>query len=72
MTYIDNLNKQLALTMMDKTEESFHDDERWDFPRSLFSEDVNNCTMTSRLILPEHYVKGNTRLVEENRLYLHF
>ncbi|XP_077256062.1 glycine receptor subunit alpha alkaliphile isoform X2 [Temnothorax americanus] len=24
---------------------------------SLFSEDVNNCTMTSRLILPEHYVK---------------
>ncbi|XP_011641232.1 glycine receptor subunit alphaZ1 isoform X1 [Pogonomyrmex barbatus] len=24
---------------------------------SLFSEDVNNCTMTTRLILPEHYVK---------------
>ncbi|XP_071561287.1 glycine receptor subunit alphaZ1 isoform X2 [Temnothorax nylanderi] len=24
---------------------------------SLFSEDVNNCTMTSRLILPDHYVK---------------
>ncbi|XP_011702346.1 PREDICTED: glycine receptor subunit alphaZ1 isoform X1 [Wasmannia auropunctata] len=24
---------------------------------SLFSEDVNNCSMTSRLILPEHYVK---------------
>ncbi|XP_011871442.1 PREDICTED: glycine receptor subunit alphaZ1 isoform X2 [Vollenhovia emeryi] len=24
---------------------------------SLFSEDVNNCTMTSRPILPEHYVK---------------
>ncbi|XP_020278128.1 glycine receptor subunit alpha-4 isoform X3 [Pseudomyrmex gracilis] len=24
---------------------------------SLFSDDVNNCTMTSRLILPDHYVK---------------
>ncbi|KAL0105953.1 hypothetical protein PUN28_015990 [Cardiocondyla obscurior] len=24
---------------------------------SLFNEDVNNCTMTSRLILPKHYVK---------------
>lgn len=27
------------------------------FLASLFSEDVNNCSMTSRLILPEHYVK---------------
>jgi len=35
------------------------------FSCSLFNEDVNNCTMTSRLILPEHYVKGNAAHVSK-------
>lgn len=53
------MNEQIELTKRSQTR-NFNN---VTFFHSSFSENVNNCTMTSRLFLPERYVKGKVLIV---------